>query len=86
LIFASKTWCLVTIANLEGCPLYKLHLVHVRGNPLTKTVLFVVAFQLESTDGVTVRVYATTTAPLIAKLPSDSGECVCCGLCDNVVY
>lgn len=39
-------------------------------------MLFVIAFQLESTDGVTVRVYATTTAPLIAKLPSDSGGCV----------
>ena len=32
-----------------------------------------VAFQLESTDGVTVIVYATTTAPLLAQLPADSG-------------
>lgn len=34
-----------------------------------------VAFQLESTDGVTVIVYATTTAPLLAQLPADSGGC-----------
>ena len=36
-----------------------------------------VAFQLESTDGVTVIVYATTTAPLLAQLPADSGGCGC---------
>lgn len=34
-----------------------------------------IAFQLESTDGVTVIVYATTTAPLLAQLPADSGGC-----------
>lgn len=37
--------------------------------------LFLIAFQLESTDGVTVIVYATTTAPLLAQLPADSGGC-----------
>ena len=36
---------------------------------------FLIAFQLESTDGVTVIVYATTTAPLLAQLPADSGGC-----------
>ena len=36
---------------------------------------FLLAFQLESTDGVTVIVYATTTAPLLAQLPADNGGC-----------
>ena len=36
---------------------------------------YLAAFQLESTDGVTVVVYATTTAPLLAQLSADTGGC-----------
>ena len=59
---------------------------HFHHYHVTVYVTTLVAFQLESTDGVTVIVYATTTAPLLAQLPADSGGCgfimcawlVCC--------
>lgn len=56
--------CVIIILDMcycYPCHVYRSHL----------SVL--VAFQLESTDGVTVVVYATTTAPLLAQLPADSG-------------
>lgn len=45
---------------------------------VTPKMIDKMTFQLESTDGVTVIVYATTTAPLLAQLPTDSEDMLVC--------